>query len=61
MDLKYGKLKEEFGDDDFKFKNSDVKLDDVVQKNGGHFIMSNIDLLFDTPPKRTNNGYRNNV
>jgi len=45
-----------FSDDDFKFKNSDVKLDDVVQKNGGHFIMSNADLLFDTPPKRANNG-----
>jgi hypothetical protein len=60
MDLRDGKVKEEFSDDDFKFKNSDVKLDDVVQKNGGHFIMSNIDLLFDTP-KRTNNGCRDNV
>jgi len=33
--------------DPMKFSNGDVSLDRAVELNGGHFVLANIDLLFD--------------
>jgi len=31
-----------------KFSNGDVSLNDAVKRNGGHIVLSNMNLLFDT-------------
>lgn len=33
--------------DPMKFRNGDVSLDRAVERNGGHIVLSNMDLLFD--------------
>jgi len=32
-------------DDDMKFSNGDVSLDEIVERNGGHLTMSNAEIL----------------
>ncbi|MCL1946011.1 MAG: hypothetical protein FWF51_02505 [Chitinivibrionia bacterium] len=44
----------------YKFRNGDVRLDEVVERNGGKFSVSNIDILLDAS-WRTTNGKRENV
>jgi hypothetical protein len=34
--------------DSMKFSNGDVSLDKAVERNGGHIVVSNMELLFDT-------------
>jgi hypothetical protein len=41
-------LLEDTADENMKFSNSDISLKEVVDKNGGHFVLSNTDILTDT-------------
>jgi len=33
-------------DNAMRFSNSDVSLDDVIERNGGHIVLANMDSLF---------------
>jgi len=34
--------------DSMKFSNGDVCLDEIIERNGGHYVVSNVDILLDT-------------
>jgi len=38
---------EDSADDSMKFSNGDVCLDEIVEKNGGHYAVSNADIIAD--------------
>jgi len=37
---------DEIVDNSMRFSNSDVSLDDVIERNGGHIVLANMDGLF---------------
>jgi len=34
--------------DPMKFCNGDISLDDAIEHNGGHLVLSNVSLLFES-------------
>jgi len=34
--------------DQMKFRNADISLDDAIEHNGGHIVLSNVSLLFES-------------
>jgi flagellar biosynthesis/type III secretory pathway M-ring protein FliF/YscJ len=38
--------KDDITDNAMRFSNSDVSLDDVIERNGGHIVLANMDSLF---------------
>jgi len=38
--------KDDITDNAMRFSNSDVSLDDVIERNGGHIALANMDSLF---------------
>jgi len=44
----YARTQEPTGSYSMKFGNGDVSLDKAIERNGGHVVVSNVNILFDT-------------